>query len=312
MKKPSLIFMGTPQFALVSLQTLVVSGFPVLAVFTQPDKPSGRGQQPTSPSCAIYARGKKIPLFQPASVKSEESVATIKNLKPDFIVTAAYGQFLPLEILKAPKIDAVNLHGSLLPLYRGAAPVQWALLRGEKETGVTLMKMTAKMDAGPIYSQAKIPIEPQDTAETLLQKLAGLGAALLKADLPRVAVGALKAEEQNEAEATTAPLLKKSDGQIRWDKTAEEISNLIRGTTPWPGAQSLIDNKTLKIYHSELLPEKTGFAPGTIYLLSERGIHVACFDSSICLTEVQLEGKKRMPAAEFARGFRLKEGQKFS
>lgn len=311
MKNPSLIFMGTPQFALVSLQTLIVSGFPVLAVFTQPDKPAGRGQQNNSPPCAIYARGKKIPVFQPTSIKNEESVHTIKNLKPDFIVTAAYGQLLPSEILKAPKIDAVNVHASLLPLYRGAAPVQWALLRGEKETGVTLIRMSAKMDAGPIYSQKKIPIEATDTAETLLQKLAGLGAALLKTDLARIADETLKPKDQNEAEATTAPLLKKSDGQISWGKTAMEISNLIRGTTPWPGAHTSIDNKSVKIYHSELLPEKTGFSPGTIYLLSERGIHVACGESSLCLTEIQLEGKKRMPAAEFARGLRLKEGQKF-
>lgn len=304
--------MGTPQFALVSLQTLVVNGFPVLAVFTQPDKPSGRGQQNSSPPCAIYARERKIPLFQPSSIKSKEAIRTIQDLKPDFIVTAAYGQFLPAEILKTPKIEAVNVHASLLPRYRGAAPVQWALLRGEKETGVTLMCMTAKMDAGPVYSQKKIPINPKDTTETLLQKLAGAGAALLKTDLARIADGTLKPTDQNEMEVTLAPQLKKEDGQIRWDKTAEEVNNLIRGTTPWPGTHTSIDKKSVKIYDADIVAEKTGFAPGTIYLLSERGIHVACGESSLCLTEVQLEGKKRMPAAEFARGLRLKEGMKFA
>ncbi|MDO8519041.1 MAG: methionyl-tRNA formyltransferase, partial [Deltaproteobacteria bacterium] len=273
-----------------------------------PDRPFGRGQKKASPPCAVYAKEKNIPLYQPEKIKEE--TGTIQRLKPDFIVTAAYGQFVPKEIREAAAMDAVNIHASLLPRYRGAAPIQWALIRGEKKTGVTLMRMTAKMDAGPIFSQKEIAIDLEDTAATLFEKLAVLGGELLKTDLPKIVSGTLKPREQNEAEATLAPQLKKEEGKIDWSQNAPQISNRVRGFNPWPAAITSIDNKSLKIYDVRILPEKTGFAPGTIYLLSEQGIHVACGESSLCLTNVQLEGKKRMPAADFARGLRLKEGMK--
>lgn len=300
--------MGTPEFARISLEAVYSAKFSIVGVFSQPDKPAGRGRKISTPPCAVFAAQHGIPLHQPEDLKDPEVIRQIHDLRPDFIVTVAYGKFLPEEILAAPKMASVNLHASLLPKYRGAAPVQWAIIRGEKETGVTVMKMSKKMDAGPVYSQKKIPVDPSDTSATLSDKLAGTGAVLLLETILRIADGALLPLPQDETRATFAPLIGKEDGKILWDTEAGVICNLVRGLNPRPSAHTFIDNKMLKIYDSIVLNDNTEYAPGTIYLVGEKGICVACRNSSLCLVSVQLEGKNRIPANDFARGFRLKEG----
>lgn len=308
--------MGTPEFARVSLAALVESAYPVVGVFTQPDKPAGRGRHPASSPTAVFARERKIPLFQPASLKDEEPLRAIELMKPDFIVVAAYGKILPQRVLSAAKTDCINVHASCLPKYRGAAPIAWALINGETETGVAIMKMVQKLDAGPVYCSAKMKIEEDDTTGSLTEKLAELGGQLLIQAIPKITAGEISPTPQDDSKATMAPSLKKEDGRIDWRKKSIAVHNRIRGVNPWPGAYTFvnpehgrrIDNKLLKIYHSRVLAERPANAAGEVYFLNEEGIHVACGEGAILLTEVQLEGKKRLPAAEFVRGYRLRVG----
>lgn len=303
--------MGTPEFAKVSLAALIDAGYLLKAVFTQPDKPAGRGRHRLSPSCAMFARENKIPLFQPASLKNEETLSLIESMKPDFIVVAAYGKILPERALKAASIDCLNVHASLLPKYRGAAPTNWALINGEEETGVSIMEVVPQLDAGPVYCEAKVKIEDDDTTGSLTERLAKAGAELLIRAIPKIASGEIIPKPQDDSEATMAPSLKKEDGKIDWTNKAISIHNRIRGVNPWPGAYTFVDNKLLKIYHNRVLTERPASVAGEIYFLNEKGIHVACGDGAILLTEVQIEGKKKMPAAEFVRGYRLEIGKKF-
>lgn len=302
--------MGTPEFARVSLSALFDNGYPIVGIFSQPDKPFGRGRKIHSPPCAVFAKEKNLPLYQPNSLKDKNTIQEIEKLNPDFIIVAAYGKILPQKILDAAKIDCINVHASLLPKFRGAAPIQWAVVHGEKETGVCLMKMVQKMDAGPVYVSETLSIESKDNAQSLTEKLAPIGAQLLVNALPLIQNAEVKAEEQDEAQVTYAPSISKEQGRIDWNQPTNVINNLIRGMNPWPCAYTLIDNKRLKIYDSDVLPEKPNESPGKIYLVSPKGLHVACRNSALCLTEVQLEGKKRMAASDFARGIRLKEGKK--
>lgn len=310
--KPTLIFMGTPEFARVSLSALHREGYSLLSVFTQPDKPMGRGQKLSPPPCAQFAKENKIPLFQPDDIKNEAILHHFLKMNPDFIIVVAYGKYLPEKIIQGAKIGCLNIHASLLPKYRGAAPIPWAIIHGETTTGVSLMKVTHKMDAGPIYCQKSLPISPSDTTGSLTAKLAQLGGELLLEALPKIFNGELQPTEQNEKWTTHAPMLKKKDGQIVWNSPSSAIIRLVRGMNPWPSAYTFIDFKLLKIYSAEEMPEIVSGIPGTVYFLSKKGIHVVCQGSSVCITEVQLEGKKRMPADEFVRGYRLKEGMKFS
>lgn len=308
--KPSILFMGSPEFARVSLQMLFDSGFPLLGVVAQPDKPAGRGRLVTPCACAHYAREKGIPLFQPPSLKEPELIRQLANLQPDFIVVAAYGKILPQELIKIPRTSCVNVHASLLPAYRGAAPINWCLLNGETVTGVSLMRVVLKLDTGPVYCQEKISIDTLDTAQTLTSKLANLGAAMLTKSLESIAGGDLKPVDQDDTKVTYAPLLKKEDGKIDWQKSARSIHNQVRAFNPWPGAYTFVDNKMLKIYHGSIPQEKTTAPVGTIYFLDKQGIHIACGKGSYCLEEVQLEGKKRLRAYEFVQGYRLEIGKK--
>lgn len=309
--KPTIVFMGTPSFALESLRSLYETDYPLLAVFTQPDKPAGRNQEMVSPPCADFARRYLIPLFQPAKIKNNPEVLKIlSELQPDILVVAAYGKILPDEILALSKIASVNVHASLLPRYRGAAPINWAILEGEKETGVCLMKMASKLDAGPVYASIKMPLDPRETTGALTPKLAKLGAQLLIEQLPELAKGKLKEIPQDESQMTLAPPLKKEMGHIQWSQPASTIDRQIRAFNPWPGTYTLIDNKRLKIYDGFVLDEKPSAPAGTVYFLSPQGISVACGSGALCITEVQLEGKKRMPASEFVKGYRLEVGKK--
>lgn len=303
--------MGTPSIACVHLKKIFDDGYPLLAVVAQPDKPQGRGMKLSSPACAIFAKEKNIPLYQPQTLKDGETTKLIQKLAPDFIVVVAYGKLLPNELIAASKIDTVNIHASLLPKLRGAAPIQWAIVNGDKTTGMTLMKITEKMDSGPIYAQAECMIEDSDTAETLFNKLAPVGAELLSANLSLIADGKLNATSQDEGKVTLAPILKKEDGLLDWQVSAREIFNKIRGFNPWPGAYTFIDNKRLKIYDSQALNDQTKASPGEIYAISPQGIFVACKGSSLLIKEVQLEGKNKMKATDFANGVRLQTGTQF-
>lgn len=317
--KPSILFFGSPEFGLICLNTLDDQKFPIVGVVTQPDKPSGRGQQVNSPECALWAKEKKLPLYQPASLKEEKIISQFQNLKPDFIVTAAYGKFLPESLLKISKYPPLNVHPSLLPKYRGAAPINWALINGDKQTGVTIMTMTSEMDAGDIYAQEICDIDSKDTTQSLTIKLAGLGSKLLASTIPLVLSGQIKPQQQDSSQVVFAPQLKKIDGLIDWNQSALNITNKIRGTNPWPGSYTKIDpspglkagKKILKIYDGFPLKQRGPGSCGSVYLINEQGIYVICQDSSLVLTEVQLEGKKRMKASDFARGYRLQVGAQF-
>ncbi len=302
--------MGSPEFGRASLQALWEAGYPVTGVVAQPDKPAGRGRLLTPCAVAHYARKKGIPLFQPASVKDPEFTRQVLHLKPDFIVVSAYGKILTEELIRIPRYACLNIHASLLPVYRGAAPINWSLLNGETVTGISLMRVVLKLDAGPVYCQESLSIDPQDTAGTLTLKLADLGATLLIRSLDLIASGELKAVLQDEARATYAPLLKKEDGKIDWQKSAAKVHNQVRALNPWPGAYTFVDKKMLKIYHGSIEQEKTEAEAGTVFFLNGQGIHVACGQGTYCLEEVQLEGKKRMRAEEFVRGYRLETGTK--
>lgn len=303
--------MGSPEMAVPSLKTLLESEDQVVGVVSQPDKPAGRGMTLLSPPVATLAKEKKIPLFQPETIKNNpDFLKTLKELAPDLIVIVAYGKILPKEILNLPPKKCINVHFSLLPKYRGAAPVQRALINDESETGVTTFYLVEKVDAGPLLLQKRVPIEPEDNAEILGHRLAVTGAKLLIETIE-----ALKAEEldpapQNERLATMAPPLNKEDGKIDWTRKGKAIVSQIRGMTPWPGAFTFLNGKLFKIHSAELIPGKKAAAPGEVILTGPLGLEVACGQGVLLLKEIQLEGKKKMDASEFLKGHPIEAGQK--
>ncbi|EKD41423.1 MAG: hypothetical protein ACD_73C00724G0005 [uncultured bacterium] len=301
--KPRLLFMGTPAYALTTLQALVEEGHQVTGVFTQPDKPSGRGQKINPPACAVYAKEMGLPLFQPKTLKEASIIQTIQDLKPDLIVVVAYGLLLPQAVLDTPAIDTINLHASLLPKYRGAAPIQWALINGESQTGVTLMQMNAQMDAGDIYCQKIIDIKPDDNEASLFKKCSVAGTALLLENLNLLCEKKLKASPQNKDQVTYARLLKKEDGLINFDESAIKINQLIKGLSSWPVAHTFIDNKGLKIYDAQVSDQQTSSPAGEVFKADSMGFYVACGTGVLLVKEVGLEGKNRMKAGDFAKGY---------
>lgn len=311
MALPSILFMGTPDFARVILQALHQAGYPIVGVFAQPDKRGGRGQHLLSPPVALYARAHQLPLFQPTSVKDEEVLKTIESFKADLIVVAAYGKILPDRILASARVACVNLHASLLPKYRGASPISAAILSGDLRTGVSLMEVHSQLDAGPVYSTTELEIEPHDTTETLTQKLAVSGAQLLLDSIPNLLQKKLPVP-QNESLATYAGMIKKEMAHIDWTQSAVQIERMIRAYQPWPVAYTLIDNQALKIYSALLLDGLHKADKGTIVGISPQGIEVVCGNGILCITEVQLQGRNRMKASDFARGYRLKVGDFFN
>ena len=300
-----IIFLGSPEIAVPSLKALIDSGEQVVGVVTQPDKPAGRGRELHACAIAQCARGKGLPLLQPERVRDPAFLNELKGLSPDLIVVVAYGKILPKEVLELPTQKCINVHFSLLPKYRGAAPVQWALINGDEATGVTTLFLTEKLDAGPILLQRKLPIEPEDTAGTLGTRLANTGAELLIETVERLKQNDLPAVPQNEAEATLAPSLKKEDGRLDFSKKAKALWNQLRGMTPWPGGFTTLGGKSLKVWHATVLA-RHGKRPGEVVALHPDGIEVACGDGALLLTEIQLEGKKRMPASEFLKGHPLR------
>lgn len=299
-----IVFMGTPDFAVPCLQRLLEDGHEVPAVFTQPDKPVGRHAVLTPPPVKQLALSHGIPVYQPTKMRDGTVAALLRELAPDCLVVVAYGRILPQEILDVPPRGCVNIHGSLLPRYRGAAPIQWSVIRGETVTGVTSMFMDAGMDTGDIIDTLTTPIGENETAGELFERLAPLGARLLSTTLAAIADGTVTRRPQNDAEATMAPMLEKAMGRLDLTRPARELHNQVRGMNPWPGAFCTAGGKTLKI-HETWVAAGSG-APGT--LLCADPVTVACGEGALQLVTVQPEGKPRMAAEAWLRGARLPQG----
>lgn len=305
-----IVFMGTPDFAVGSLQALAESGkHEIIAVVTQPDRPKGRGRQMLMTPVKEYALSQGYEVYQPQKVKTPEFVELLRNLNPELIVVAAFGQLLSKEILEMPEYGCINVHASLLPKYRGAAPIHYAILNGEKESGVTIMQMDIGMDTGDMLEKVTVPITENMTMGELHDELKVKGAQLLLETIDKIAAHTVCAEKQDQEEATYASLLQRSMEKIDWSKNAVQIHNLIRGFNPAPGAFTrLPDGKTLKIWQSRLTDKNTDAEPGTVVEVTKHTFFVACGDKVLEITEVQPESKKRMTAQVFCNGRGVQTG----
>lgn len=305
-----IVFMGTPDFAVGSLQALCESGkHEILAVVTQPDRPKGRGNKLLQTPVKEYALEQGLTVYQPQKVKTPEFVELLHELQPELIVVAAFGQFLSKEILELPKYGCINVHASLLPKYRGAAPIQYAIIKGEKESGVTIMQMDIGMDTGAMLDKVVVPIEENTTMGELHDALREQGAALLLQVIDKIAAGTAVAEPQDDAQATYATLLDRSMEHIDWSKTAQEVHNLIRGFNPAPSTFTKLPNgKSLKIWGSKMTDKSSAAAAGTVIETGKHSLFVACGEGVLEITEVQPESKKRMPAQVFLNGRGVQEG----
>jgi methionyl-tRNA formyltransferase len=308
------VFMGTPGFAVPSLVALVAESVDVTLVLCNPDRPAGRGRSMASPPVKEEAVRRGIPVFQPEKARHPDAVARIAAEAPDLIVVVAYGHILPKSILDIPRVACINVHASLLPKYRGAAPINWAVARGETMTGITIMRMDVGMDTGPMLHVREMPIGEEDTAETMFSKLSILGAEALCEALRRLREGTLDETPQDAALATYAPMLKKEHGRIDWSRPAGEVRNLVRGMRPWPSAFALHAGKTLKVLSSAVAGEPSGAAgePGEVVALGRDGIAVACGEGVLRLQVVQPEGGKAMDAWAYAQGRRVAAGERLS
>lgn len=301
-----IIFMGTPEFACPTLRTLIERGENVVAVVTQPDRPKGRGQQTLPPPVKVVAEGHGIPVLQPVKVRLPESIEQIRALEPDLIVVIAFGQILPKALLDIPKHGCINVHASLLPRYRGAAPLNWCIINGECETGVTTMMMDVGLDTGDMLLKSATPIDPDEDTQSLHDRMSLLGAELLARTLDRLKAGELVPEKQDDSLTCYAAMMKKEDGLIDWTRSAQQIKNQVRGMTPWPGAFSFLDDKLLKVY--KVQTASGSGTPGTVVAAGRDGIEVACGEGSLLIRELQLEGKKRMAAGDFLAGYKVQPG----
>jgi methionyl-tRNA formyltransferase len=301
-----IIFMGTPEFACPTLTRLVERGEEVIAVVTQPDRPKGRGQKLVPPPVKELAERYGIPVFQPARVRAPEVIDQIRALAPDLIVVVAFGQILPQSLLDIPKHGCINIHASLLPRYRGAAPINWCLINGETETGITTMQMDAGLDTGDMLVKRAIPIAPDEDAQSLHDRLMALGAETIDETLDLLQTGKLVRQKQDDALTCYAPMIKKEDGLIDWAREARQIVNQVRGFTPWPGAATSLDGKTLKL--CKAVAGTDAGTPGEVLRADRDGVVVACGEGSVKILELQLEGRKRLPVAEFLAGCRLVPG----
>ena len=305
-----IVFMGTPDFAVGSLQALCESGkHEILAVVTQPDRPKGRGNKLLQTPVKEYALAQGLTVYQPQKVKTPEFVELLHELQPELIVVAAFGQFLSKEILELPKYGCINVHASLLPKYRGAAPIQYAIIKGEKESGVTIMQMDIGMDTGAMLDKVVVPIAENTTMGELHDALREQGAALLLQVIDKIAAGTAVAEPQDNEQATYATLLDRSMEHIDWSKTAQEVHNLIRGFNPAPSTFTKLPNgKSLKIWGSKMTDKSSADAAGTVIETGKHSFFVACGEGVLEITEVQPESKKRMPTQVFLNGRGVQEG----
>ncbi|MGN0634876.1 MAG: methionyl-tRNA formyltransferase [Acutalibacteraceae bacterium] len=301
------VFMGTPDFSVPCLRRLIADGHEVVGVFTQPDKPKGRGKQMTPPPVKVTATENGIPVFQPRSMRDGEALAILEQLKPDVIIVTAFGKILPKEILDCPPYGCINIHASLLPRYRGAAPIQWCVLNGETESGVTSMQMDVGLDTGDMLLKAKTPITPDMTAGELHDRLSVLGAEVLSETLTAVQKGELHPEKQDDALSNYAPMLTKELSPIDFTKSAQTVHNQIRGLSPWPAATMVLCGKKLKVHASILCADKGG-NPGEV-MESGKRLVIACGDGKcVEILTVQAEGKRAMSAAEYLRGSAVEKG----
>ncbi len=305
-----LIFFGTPEFAVPSLEAVVSAGHQVLAVITQPDRPAGRGRVPTPPPIRTAAMRLGLPVHQPEQIRRPEFVDWLRGLAPEVMVVVGYGKIIPQSIIDIPRHGIVNVHASLLPKYRGAAPIEWAIAHGETHTGVTTMRIDAGLDTGDILLQRATPIQEEETAVELRARLAVMGAELLVETLGGLEAGVIVPRPQDHSQATLAPMLRKEDGRIDWNWTATQIANRVRAFVPWPGAYSWLRGKLLHIWRARPSGAAGVGPPGALLAGKER-LWVTCGgDSTLEILELQLEGRRRLSAAEFLRGIRLAENER--
>jgi methionyl-tRNA formyltransferase len=309
MPKPRIVFMGTPDFAVPALEGLVRNGYPIVGVVTQPDRPQGRGRATAPPPIKVLAASLGLTVHQPEKVRAPEFIETFRGLAPELVVVAAFGQILPSEIIRGPQRGCINLHPSLLPKYRGAAPINWALIRGEETTGVTIMRMDEGVDSGEILLQEATPIGAEETFGELHDRLARMGTELLLISLAMMETGTLLPRPQDHRLATQAPRLSREDSLIRWGNPSGQIVSLIRGLSPAPGAYTNLDGKQLKIYRASAETAAVTDLPGTVMGGAAGEIRVTAADGTVLLKEVQLEGKKRMAGQDFLRGFPIPPGK---
>jgi methionyl-tRNA formyltransferase len=300
--------MGTPQIAAVTLDQLIQGPDPIVGVVTQPDRPTGRGQKSFPSPVKKVAEAYSLPVVAPEKIRDPGFISTLKDWNPEIIVVVAYGRILPRTILDLPAHGCLNVHYSLLPKYRGAAPAAWTIINGDPEAGVTTMQLVEKMDAGPIYLQEAAPVAPDETTGSLQAKLTPVGARLLMETLRRLKLGSLTAETQNETMVSFAPLLKKEDGLINWHETAPAIERRVRGLDPWPGASTHVGGKLLKIHRAKVIASEGSTRPGEVVRSDADGFWVATGSGIIGLEEVQLENRKRLPGAVFLKGARINAG----
>ena len=304
------IFMGTPDFATETLEEIVKAGHEVVGVVTQPDKPKGRGKTMMPTPVKETALKYNLPVYQPRKVREPEFVELLRSLKPDVMVVAAFGQIITKEILEMPKYGCINVHASLLPAYRGAAPIQWAVINGDKESGVTIMQMDEGIDTGDMIEKAVVPIAEDETGGSLFDKLSHTGAKLCVKVLKDLEEGTAVGEKQPEESTTPyAKMIDKKMGEVDWKKSAKEIEQLIRGLNPWPSAYTKVHGKTLKLWKAKVLLETSQMKPGQIAKVTKDSLAVQTGQGMLEIQELQLEGKKRMDTSSFLRGYALAEGE---
>ena len=301
--------MGTPEFAVPSLKILLDNHYSLAAVVTAPDKPRGRGQKLSPSPVTRVALNHHLTILQPTNLKDETFFKQIKDLQPDLIVVVAF-RILPKDVFAIPRLGSFNLHASLLPRYRGAAPINWAIIKGEKETGVTTFMLQEKVDTGGILLQVRIPIGAEDDAGSVHDKLAEVGAEIVLHTVRLLEQGKALPKTQDDSQASPAPKITKDDCRIRWDQSAHNIHNIVRGLSPYPAAFTSHVGKVVKIYRTQVLDTASRGIPGTVFAAAE-GLHVCTRDVMIAIDELQQEGKKRMAAKEFLRGYRIKDGERF-
>lgn len=298
-----IVFMGTPDIARKSLQRLYEDGHEIVGVYTKPDTPKNRGMKMEASEVKQCALSVGLPVYQPTRWKSDKTYETLKALEPELIVVVAYGRILPQRVLDIPPKGTINLHASLLPLLRGAGPVQWSVLNGFVTTGATVMYLTAEMDAGDMISRVETPIDPDETSGELLERLGDLGSELLSKTVRRMEAGPVEATPQDASQATYAPMLTKEMAPIDWSRSPQEIHNHVRGMCPWPVATTVLDGKRFKIYRVACTDLTTDRAPGTPVGITKQGLQIACGQGQVLtVLELQAEGGKRMRAADYLRG----------
>ena len=304
-----ILFMGTPDFAVPSLRALVEAGHTLCGAFTQPDKPKNRGMKLLPTPVKEFCLAHDIPVFQPTKLRDGTALAQIRELAPELIVVAAYGRILPEEILNYPAKGCINVHSSLLPKYRGAAPINWAVLNGDGETGVTIMHMAVELDAGDIIAQASTPIDPDETVESLHDRLAELGARLLAGTVEQIGAGTARRTPQDADRVTYAPMLSRELSPMDWSRPAKALHDQVRGLIPWPAAAALLGGVRCKVFSTALCGERTSAAPGTVVQADKKGLKIACGGETVLeILELQPDGKKRMAASAFLQGRPIPEG----